>query len=258
MKKVILAVIFCLAFYHLKAQQFTYPVKSASKVRVFTFANGLILEGHSGKDIIVYGEGKEVANEVNGLKLISNEGLLDNTDGMGVNIQEVDGVVNIKSVGSKKSKSVKIMIPEQMALKVTSKGYMASDISLSNFKSDVEVNSEYASLNINNITGPLVLTATYGEVKVVFDKINAEKPCSLVATYSDLDVSLPVDTKANLRLLSNYGNVYTDFELEKKNTGADEELENLNQTDVESKINGGGVEIHLESPYSNVYLRKKK
>lgn len=145
-----------------------------------------------------------------------------------------------------------------MNLAVASKGWLASDIKIIGFKSEVEVKSEYASVVLNNVTGPVVLNVTYGKVKAVFDKVNQEKPISMVATYGDMNVTLPADTKADLQLESSYGNIYTDFQVAIEKSTNDEDLEPIKAKDVTGKINGGGVKIHLESPYQNVYLRKKK
>ena len=242
------------------AQDFKFTPKSAAKVRVTTIAGDLMLESYAGKDIVVSGtkadHDDDDDNDTKGLQLVNGSGVQDNT-GFGINITETDGTVVIRGLASNKNEDIKIMIPEKMNITVSSKGWVASGIKMTGFKSEVEVKSEYASVVLNNVTGPVVLNVTYGQVKAVFDKVNQEKPISLIATYNDLDVTLPADTKADLQLESDYGNVYTDFQIALEKTGGDD-LEPVKTKDVKGKINSGGVKIHLESPYKNVYLRKKK
>ncbi|MCU0352344.1 MAG: DUF4097 domain-containing protein [Cytophagales bacterium] len=256
MKKLFFA--FCLAalISSVHAQDFKFNVKSANKVKIGTVSGTLVIEGYSGKDIAVSGDRCTTEEKEDGLKLISGSGLMDNTNGYCLNIQETDGTVVIRGLSNKAS-NLKILIPERMNVIVQSKGWMAKGITVNSFKSELEIKSEYAPVTLTNVTGPVVLNAVYGKVKVSFDKINQEKPTSIVATYNTLDVSLPPDTKANLRLESSYGNIYTDFDV-KVPAADNEDLEKISSQNISGVINGGGTEIHLESPYKNVYLRKKK
>ncbi|MDJ1480573.1 hypothetical protein QNI16_08760 [Cytophagaceae bacterium YF14B1] len=241
------------------AQDFKFEVKSANKVKIGTIHGHITVEGHTGKDIIVTGN-KCMTNEegTEGLKLISGDGVSDNTNGYCLNIQESNGTVVVRGV-SNKNHNVKILIPEKMNIIIQSSGWSAKDITINNFKSELEIKSEYASVAMANVTGPVVLNATYGKVKAVFDKINQDRPISIVATYNNLDVTLPSDTKANLRLESSYGDIYTDFDVKSSSpSSSEDDLEKISSHTVTGSINGGGVEVHLESPYKNVFLRKKK
>lgn len=239
-----------------QAQDFTFNVKSAAKVKIGTIHGSVTIEGHSGKDIIVSGTKCSSDEDAEGLKLISGNGISDNTNGYCLNIQENEGTVVIKAV-SNKNQNVKLLIPERMNITVQSKGWVARGITITNVKSELEITSEYAPVSLTNVTGPVVLNATYGKVKAVFSKINQQKPISMVATYNNLDVTLEGDTKANLRMESSYGDIYTDFDVKTPaNTG--DELEKISSHTVTGTINGGGVEVHLESPYKNVFLRRRK
>jgi hypothetical protein len=243
------------------AQDFHFTPKSATKVRVATIPGKIILESHTGKDIIIsssrINHDEDDVKDKEGLQLINGAGVQDNT-GTGVNITETDGVVIIRGASQKSEGDIKILIPEKMNLLVTSKGWIANNIKINGFKSEIEIKSEYAHVSLSNVTGPIVLNATYGHVKAVFDKVNQEKPISMIATYGTLDVSLPADTKADLQLESDYGSIYTDFQIAMDKTIDDDNMELLKKKDVVGKINSGGVKIHLKSPYKNVYVRKRK
>jgi hypothetical protein len=68
-------------------------------------------------------------------------------------------------------------------------------------------------------------------------------------------VALPLETKANLELSTNWGEILVDpaFKIEIDKTGG---LVNYSDK-LRGKLNGGGVEIALSSHHNNVYLRKK-
>ncbi len=256
MQKQLLVLVFFAFSLLAKAQDFKYDVKSATKVKINTIHGSVAIEGHSGKEIIISGTKCSQDEDAQGLRLVSGNGLTDNTNGYCINIQESEGTVVIRGV-SNKNQNVKILIPERMTVKVQSKGWVAKDITVNNIKSELEITSEYAPVSLTNVTGPVVLNATYGKVRAVFAKLNQEKPISMVATYNNLDVTLEPDTKANLRMESSYGDIYTDFDI-KSPAGSGDELEKISSHSVAGAINGGGVEIHLESPYKNVFLRRRK
>jgi hypothetical protein len=235
------------------AQEFRYNPKG-NKLKVLTNSGSFTIEGHSGKEIVVSGPNAKTPEEAEGLKLITG-GANDNT-GVGVNIDESDGMVLIKNVA--RSGSFRILVPEKMNLVINAKTYNCGKITVSNFKAELEIKSEYGSVYLDNVTGPVVCNATYGKVKAVFDQVNQSKPISIVATYSVVDVSLPESTKADVKLESTYGNIYSDISIIQEKRTSEEDLVDWGGKTIDGKMNGGGVEIYLKSPYSNIYLRKKK
>jgi hypothetical protein len=254
LKPLYLIVIFVIVGLNLaNAQEFRYNPKG-NKLKVLTNSGSFTIEGHSGKEIVLSGPNAKTPDEAEGLKLITG-GANDNT-GAGLNLEEVDGAVIIKNVA--RSGSFRILVPEKMNLIMNAKTYNCGKITVSNFKAELEIKSEYGSVYLDNVTGPVVCNATYGKVKATFDQVNQSKPISIVATYSAVDVSLPENTKADVKLESSYGNIYSDITLvQEKNSDSDDWGQWGGKT-VNGKINGGGVEIYLKSPYSNIYLRKKK
>ncbi len=79
-----------------------------------------------------------------------------------------------------------------------------------------------------------------------------------------VDVTLPPTTRANLRMRSNNGDVYSDFDVqlapstptvEESRSGNGRYRINRNRAIV-GTINGGGPEFELRTFNSNVYVRK--
>jgi hypothetical protein len=80
-------------------------------------------------------------------------------------------------------------------------------------------------------------------------------PVSIVSIYGYVDVTLPVATKANLKLSTSYGEILVapEFKIEIEKQG-----DMIRYSDrVTGKINGGGMNVDLRSDYSKIYLRKK-
>ncbi|TAE46824.1 MAG: hypothetical protein EAZ06_03365 [Cytophagales bacterium] len=246
-------------------KEFKFDTK-AKKVKISSISGKIEIQSHNKNEILIVGEiserEKNTPKDAEGLTKVTNSGGDDNT-GMSINIKEEDGIVYIKRTSKEwegGNSKYKIFIPEKMNLSINQKGYNGKSIKISNVKSEIEVKSAYSPVTIENVTGPLILSVTYAGAKISFEKLSQEKPSSIIGAYSKVDVTLPSDTKANLKLESDYGNIYTDFELQKDNKKEeDEDVWCMGcKNNIESKINGGGVELYLKSPYGNVYLRKKK
>ena len=77
---------------------------------------------------------------------------------------------------------------------------------------------------------------------------------------------MPSDTKANLKLRSSHGDMFTDFNIDKgvksQNVKSPKSKKNncgsCDKDRILGGINGGGVLIDLYSSHNNIYLRKKK
>ena len=80
-------------------------------------------------------------------------------------------------------------------------------------------------------------------------------------------MTLPAATKANLKLRSDNGNVYTDFDLALKppaqaaareSQGGQGRYRITVNKSIYGSINGGGPDIELRTFNSNVYVRRGK
>ena len=55
--------------------------------------------------------------------------------------------------------------------------------------------------------------ALNGKVLVTLDKVTADKPMSFSSLNGDIDVTLPADMKARVKLKTDNGEVYSDFDI---------------------------------------------
>jgi hypothetical protein len=90
---------------------------------------------------------------------------------------------------------------------------------------------------------------------------------SFVTFHGDIDVTLPADAKVNVRVKSNMGEVFSDFDIALKQAPPDSENSPKKEggkfrvsldRSIYGTINGGGPEMKFENFSGNVYLRKKK
>jgi hypothetical protein len=107
---------------------------------------------------------------------------------------------------------------------------------------------------MSNATGAINIKTVHGDVDATFSTA-PKSPVSIESVHAHVDVALPLDTKANLKLSTHLGEILVDpaFKIDIEKTG-----DMVRYSDkVSGKINGGGVSIDLSSTHDNVYLRKK-
>ena len=98
---------------------------------------------------------------------------------------------------------------------------------------------------------------------VTFNKLDTNDPMAFSTLNGDVNVTFPADTKANLKLKSDNGEIFSDFEMvidktpskvDKTNASG---MYNIKKDDwVYGKINGGGAEMLMKNMEGNIYIKK--
>lgn len=214
------------------------------------------ISGGPGSDIIIDVKGLEgIPKKAKGLKPLYGNGCLDNT-GAGVAANESGGVLTIcgASKGSEDAHYT-IILPKGINVSLDySSPFAHNNIEVKDMEGEVEISSLTADIKCLNVTGPLVLNSTSGDIDVIVSRLNQNSPTSISLISGDLDVTLPENSTANLEMSSITGAIYTDFEFKTANSGS---LRKIGGNNIEAKINGGGVELNLNCTSGNIYLRKK-
>ena len=70
------------------------------------------------------------------------------------------------------------------------------------------------SVMLTDVAGAAVVHSTNGEVKVTLRQVTPQKPMSFTSFNGDVDVTLPPNTKANLKMRTDHGEVLTDFDVQ--------------------------------------------
>lgn len=121
-------------------------------------------------------------------------------------------------------------------------------------------------ITLNNVAGSVMAGTTNGSVRATVARVTARKEMAFTSLNGSVDVTLPSTTKANLRLRSDHGDVYSDFDVQlapSSPTVAESRSTNgryrvSRNRSIVRAINGGGPEFELRTFNSNVYVRKGK
>jgi len=254
MKKILIGMIALFVTGVTTAQEFKIA-KNSGKLNLHI--GRVTVEGHTGNEIIFSsGEDrdKDEDDRAKGLRAINSLGLEDNT-GLGINVTEKDGVVEVYQLKKMNSPDIKVQVPKGVIVYFEHESQYGGEAVFKNMENEIEVSCQYNSVELENVTGPLTVKAVYGGVDATFSQ-NVKGPVSIVSIYGHVDVALPAATKANLKLSTSYGEIFVapEFKIEVDKEGNDL----IRYSDrVKGTINGGGINIDFRSDYGKIYLRKK-
>ena len=218
--------------------------------------SAVTVEGYNGNEIVFSSKKSESEMDprAKGLRAINGSGFTDNT-GLGISVVENGGTVEVNQVSS--SPDVKILVPKGVIISFVCHNISAGKVNFKNMENEIEISTDYNSIELENISGPATVRALYGSVDARFSD-NIKGPISIASIYSTVDVAIPAATKANVKLNSSHGEILAsaDFKIEMEKNG-DSDMINYSNI-VNGKLNGGGTEFKLTSEYGKIYLRKSK
>lgn len=234
------------------------PFSDPARQRVvkLTMISGSIhVKGYNGNEVVI--ETKGAANrrhEMDGLRRI------DMTPGY--TAEEQDNVVTIKPSMNAPG-SIDIQVPARTSLQLSTVN--GGEVSVDGVEGELDVKNTNGSVKMSHVAGVVVANALNGNVIAVLDRVTPGRPMSFSSLNGTVDVTLPADTKATLKMRSDNGDVYSDFDITlgsagQVTTGKAPGGRYRVQVDktIAGTINGGGPEIRLTTMNGRVMLRKAK
>jgi hypothetical protein len=211
------------------------------RLEVTLVFGSITVESHSGPDVVV--EIQDPADEVKpppargpaqGMRRLPNRS-------SGLVIEEEDNHVKVSSGGPPRRATLKVLVPRQTSLKLATVN--DGDIRVQGVEGELELRNTNGDIHLRDVGGAVVAHTVNGEVK---------------ATLSRLD------PRGALRMRSDNGEIFTDFDVEltarparveEQRSGGRYRLEV--EREVSGTINGGGAEIAVRTFNGNIYLRKR-
>jgi DUF4097 and DUF4098 domain-containing protein YvlB len=143
-----------------------------------------------------------------------------------------------------------IQVPAQTSVNVTT---MSGQIHIDGIAGEIEAKSMNGRVEVTNASGPVVANSMNGRIQVSLNTVMPDKAMSFSTMNGDIDVTLPASIKANVRMRTNRGSMFTDFDFQTRRDGGTGGRE---QTTV-GAINGGGPEIRFMTNTGDIVMRKK-
>jgi Putative adhesin len=244
-------------------EQLTVPLSSPGKpysLKVHLVTGSIKVVSYEGKDIIINvtprgSDEKEIETSENGMKRISTSG------GYEVTAKEADNTVTVNTGNPNKALDLDLKIPQDVKLKIGTVN--DGEINVENVRGELEVNNVNDKITLTNISGSVVANTVNGDVIVTFSTVDPKAPMAFSTLNGDVRVTLPADTKANLKVKSDNGDVFSDFDIDidktpsKIDKTSEPGMYKIKKDDwVYGKINGGGPEMLMKNMQGDIYIKK--
>jgi hypothetical protein len=237
----------------LNAQEFKIA-HNTGKIIIDELSN-LKIKGYDGNEVIIsnsHQHDHEENSRMKGLKIINSAGLDDNT-GLGINVVKDGQNLKVSNIRNNKDQDITIKLPKSMGIDYSHKSSNGDHVRIEDIVGEIEISSNYPSIHLINVTGPMAVKAIYGSIEAVFSQVSQTGSITLNSVYDLVDITLPKTAKCNLSVSTPYGNIYSGVDIDvSKNSN---EMRNVSSRRLQGSINGGGVDITLKSGYENVYIR---
>ncbi|GAB3513008.1 DUF4097 family beta strand repeat-containing protein [Spirosoma knui] len=249
-------------------EQLTVPLSDPSKPGFLTvgLVNGSIhVVGYTGKDVVIEAVSTASRRQKEGNIEVTANGMkrIANTNSMEVKAEEKDNRVHISSDSWKRPIDLTIKVPQRFSMKVNTVNQ--GDITIDNVTGELEVTNVNGAITLTNISGSAVANTVNGGLKATFKNVDSKTPMAFSTLNGNVDVTLPANAKAAVKIKSDQGDVFSDFDIDidksqpKVNRTSQSGMYRVSVDDwVQGKINGGGPEIMMKNMHGNVYVRKAK
>jgi DUF4097 and DUF4098 domain-containing protein YvlB len=166
------------------------------------------------------------------------------------------------SSGFNREINLEVEVPMKTKLRVS---IVNGGITVDSVDSEIEINTVDGAITLTNVSGSVVAHAVDGRIGATIARVAPQAPMAFTSLNGDIDVTLPAAVKANLRLRSDQGDVFTDFDVQLI-AGASANRTQRNGRGVRfdinrsiyGTVNGGGPDFELRTFDGNIYVRRAK
>ena len=196
-------------------------------VEVTMLSGGITVLGYDGTEVRVYAtvDGEEHTDEgeegdsdprARGLKRIRNRSA-------GLSIEEQDNRIHIQTSSWRNSVDVELRVPRRTSLELGTVN--DGDIVVRGVEGEIEAQNTNGAITVEDVSGSVLAEAVNGDIVVRLNRVEPDKAMSFVSMNGDLDVTLPPDMRANLRLSTENGEIFTDFDLDLVDAGWEDDAD---------------------------------
>lgn len=218
------------------------------RITVHTGANGEVAVDAKG------GSGRRHGGDREGLHRID-------MSGSGLSIDQSENTITIGTHALMMNSDISLRVPVNTSLKLKS---VMGDVIVDGVSGDIEVESTNGRMTLTNISGAALVHGVNGAIIATFTHTSGDKPMSFSSLNGDIDITLPADTHARLKMKTTNGDAYTDFDVALQPQSSNvEDSGNRNgrrhitiDHSAVGTINGGGPEFQLVTFNGNIKVRK--
>lgn len=241
----------------------TDPTKPAA-IEVSLVSGSIRVTGSAVREVVIDARSEDEGKvsrerdrqERQGMRRIPNTAL-------GLEAEEEDNRVSISADSWARGVDLRIEVPAGSSLELSTVN--GGDIEVEGVTGELELSNTNGEIHVKEVKGPVSATTVNGDVSIAFSSAMISAPMAFSTLNGDVDVTLPAGLKADVRLRSDNGEIFSDFEIamnsakpdiEEKREGGKYRL--VVAREMTGKIGGGGPELFLKTFNGDILLRQKK
>lgn len=188
-----------------------------------------------------------------GLRRISDSSI-------GFEVTENNNEVEIGGVSPHADVNFSISVPRNFSLYLSTVN--GGNVIVENVSGEMEISNVNGDVSLTNVGGSASVNTVNGDVTASFNSIG-ENPMAFTTVQGDIDITLPANAKLTAKMRSEWGEVYTDFEMNidrsnRENIQADSDVYKVSINNwINGQINGGGPEYMYKTLRGDIYIRKQ-
>lgn len=250
------------------------PAKSA-ELEVSLVMGSIKVTGGSTRDVVIEaksrdqsdaaeaGDEKSAERDADRPRNLAGMKRIPNTS-IGLEAEEENNKVSVSAQSWARAVDLEIQVPVGTTVRLSTVN--DGDIEVENVDGEIEVNNTNGEIHVRDVRGPVSANTVNGDVSVVFRGTAVATPMAFSTLNGDVDVTFPASLKADVRLESDNGEIYSDFDVAvdiKTTHGKDEKREKgryhlVVSREMTGKINGGGPELLFKTFNGDILLRRAK
>ncbi len=244
--------------------RFTVPFSDPARpglVKASLINGSITVKAYNGKEVVVTaagrsGESRRSPEQSEGLRRIT-------VASTGLEITEENNVITIDAASHMRAVDLDIQVPPRTSLNLHT--INGGKILVEGVDGEIQAENVNGAVTLTDVSGPVVAHALNGAVTAVFTRVAPNKPMAFSSLNGRIDVTLPADTKANIKVKTDHGELYSDFDIVLKPSpapvaeerrGAGGKYRVKIDHAVYGTINGGGPEYQFSNMNGNIYIRK--
>lgn len=212
--------------------------------------------GTDGEEVVINysGDGKhdDRPNEKNGLRRISDSSI-------GFEVTEDNNEIEIGGAPPQADVNFSISVPHNFSLYLSTVN--GGDISVEDVSGEMEISNVNGDVTLTNVGGSASVSTVNGDISGSFRNVG-NNPMAFTTVQGDIDIAFPANAKVTAKMRSEWGDVYTDFEMNidrsnRESIQADSDVYKVSVNNwLSGKINGGGPEYLFKTLRGDIYIRK--
>ena len=180
-----------------------------------------------------------------------------------LSVEERNNRMEIIAASGMVAVDMEILVPARTNLQLSTVNN--GDINVEGIDGELEIGNVNGSITLKSVSGSVVAHTVNGKVLADLTRVTPQKPMAFTSLNGVVDITLPPSVKANLKLRTDNGSVYTDFELktlsqsapvveDTRSAGGRYRVE-VNRV-IYGSVNGGGPDVEMRTFNGNIYVRK--